>query len=98
MGISTTQLAFPLAGIFVVVNISSATAVWWDKRCAAKGRWRVRENSLLVWALVGGWPGGIWAMRKLRHKTSKLSFLARYAIVALLNMAAAAGIVYAALA
>lgn len=91
--ISPSQLAPLLAGTFVV-NIGSATAVWWDKRCAAKGRWRVRENSLLVWAAIGGWPGGMWAMHMSRHKTSKPSFLARYVIAALMNMAAAVVIVY----
>ena len=37
-------------------------------------------------------------MRKSSHKTSKPSFLARYAIAALINMTAAAVIVYAAIA
>ena len=97
LGISTGQLALLLAGVFVVVNIGSATVVWWDKRCAARGQWRVREHSLLVWALIGGWPGGVWAMREFRHKTSEPSFLARHAIAALINMAAAAVIVYVAI-
>ena len=36
----------------------------------------------------------MWAMHMSRHKTSKPSFLARYVIAALMNMAAAVVIVY----
>jgi len=36
-------------------------------------------------------------MREFKHKTSESSFLARYAIAALINMAAAAVIVYVAI-
>ena len=47
----------------------------WDKRRAQNADWRLPENMLHVWALLGGWPGGYLAQRKLRHKSAKLSFL-----------------------
>ena len=94
MEISARQIALLLVGIFAVVNVGSAFVIWRDKRLAAKGQWRIREETLLVWALVGGWPGGIWAMRRFRNKTSKGSFIAKYVLVVGMNVAATAAIVY----
>ena len=82
----------------VVINLGSVIAIWWDKRRATMGKWRIKEETLLVWALVGGWPGGIWAMRRFRHKTSKRSFIAKYVFVVVLNIAAVAAIGYLAIA
>lgn len=95
MEISTSYTVGFLAGLFVIVNVASVIAVWWDKRRAVREQWRIREETLLVWALVGGWPGGVWAMRRFRHKTSKFSFIAKYVFVVILNIAGVAAIVLA---
>ena len=97
MGLSDLQYGVIALGILTAVNVVSVIAIWWDKRRASKGHRRIREETLLVWALVGGWPGGIWAMRRFRHKTSKRSFIARYVLAVGLNMAAISGIGYAAI-
>ena len=95
MDITSRQIALFLTGILVTINVGSAFVVWRDKRRAVSGQWRIREGTLLVWALFGGWPGGIWAMRRFRHKTSKPSFIARYVLATTLNLAVAAAIAYA---
>ena len=41
---------------------------------------------MLLSAIVGGFPGGIWAMRRLRHKTVKSSFIWRYALASLAHL------------
>ncbi|WP_417618279.1 DUF1294 domain-containing protein [Oceanisphaera sp.] len=46
----------------------------WDKRAAMLGNWRIRERTLHLWALAGGWPGAWLAQRWLRHKSQKASF------------------------
>ena len=97
MEITTVQTALFLSALVGIINIGSATAIWWDKRRATKGEWRLKEATLLVWALVGGWPGGIWAMRRFRHKTSKASFIAKYVFVIVLNIGAIAAITFAAI-
>jgi len=93
--ISTQQIVLLVAATFVVINIGSVIAVWLDKRRAKNDQWRIKEETLLVWALVGGWPGGIWAMRKFRHKTSKGSFIAKYVFVVVLNLAGVSAITFA---
>ncbi|HIF72561.1 MAG TPA: DUF1294 domain-containing protein [Dehalococcoidia bacterium] len=94
MEISTGQFALLVVVLLGVINLGSIIAIWWDKRRAVKGKWRVKEETLLVWALVGGWPGGIWAMRRFRHKTSKRSFIAKYVFVVILNVAAVVAVGY----
>jgi uncharacterized membrane protein YsdA (DUF1294 family) len=98
MEISTVEFALFVVALLVVINLGSITAIWWDKRRAVKGKWRVKEKTLLVWALVGGWPGGIWAMRRFRHKTSKRSFIAKYVFAVIVNVAAVVGVGYLAIA
>jgi len=95
--VTTVQIALFLAAMVVIINIGSVIAIWWDKRRATKGEWRLKEATLLAWALVGGWPGGIWAMRRFRHKTSKRSFIAKYVLVILLNIGVVAAITFAAI-
>ena len=97
MEVTTVQIALFAGAMVVIINIGSAIAIWWDKRRATKGEWRLKEGTLLVWALFGGWPGGIWAMRRFRHKTSKGSFIAKYVFVIALNIGVIAAITFVAI-
>ncbi|NQW21011.1 MAG: DUF1294 domain-containing protein [Chloroflexi bacterium] len=94
MEISTQQITLFIVAILVAINLGSMIAIWLDKHRAKKGQWRIKEETLLVWALIGGWPGGIWAMRRFRHKTSKGSFIAKYVLAVVLNIGAVAVIVF----
>jgi len=75
-----------VAGYLIVVNIWSAALVWWDKRHARLGRYRIRERTLYLSAVLGGFFGGIWAMRGLRHKTVKSAFIWRYAVAVVAHL------------
>jgi uncharacterized membrane protein YsdA (DUF1294 family) len=57
-----------------------------DKWAAGRGARRISERSLLLTALVGGWPGAILAQQSLRHKTSKPSFRWAFAAASSLNL------------
>ena len=71
-----------VAAYLSLVNIWSAALVWWDKRHARLGRRRIRERTLYLSAFLGGFFGGVWAMRGFRHKTVRSAFIWRYAVAA----------------
>ena len=64
-----------IVGWIVLVNLLTYFVYWLDKRRAAKGTRRISERELLGWAAFGGTPAAFYAMRRLRHKTQKTSFL-----------------------
>lgn len=57
-----------------------------DKKRAEKGRPRISEKTLHLWALCGGWPGGLFGQRLFRHKTVKVSFQIVYWLTVLGNL------------
>ena len=57
-----------------VMSLATLCTYWWDKRQAKLDRWRTPEKTLHMLALLGGWPGAIFAQRYFRHKTRKVSF------------------------
>ncbi len=58
-----------------------------DKRAALEGTWRVRETTLLLAGMLGGWPGAVVAQQVLRHKNRKWEFQAAFWCLAVLNIA-----------
>ena len=64
-----------LLGWYAVASVVTFCVYWVDKRKAELRAWRVPEKTLHTLALVGGWPGALLAVKKLRHKSSKPSFL-----------------------
>lgn len=74
---------------FLMASRMSWLQYSFDKERAQAGMARLSEWTLLGADLVGGWPGGFMAHRKLRHKTRKWSYQARYwLIVALWQLVA----------
>lgn len=61
-------------GWILIVSLGTFFIYVADKRSAQRGRWRVPEATLHIWAVLGGWPGAWIAQRMVRHKTRKLSF------------------------
>ncbi len=68
--LATILLAW--VGAASLVDFALAVA---DKSQARRGGARVRERTLLAWALAGGSPGLVLAMLLARHKTRKAAFL-----------------------
>ncbi len=56
------------------VNLITFIMFGVDKRAAIKGKQRIRELTLLFFALIGGSVGAIFAMKIFRHKTRKPKF------------------------
>lgn len=74
-----TRVALPFDWRFAaltgaVVSVITYVLYGADKRRAEAGRRRTPELVLHLADLLGGWPGGLLAQRRFRHKTAKLSF------------------------
>ncbi|EGW2798273.1 DUF1294 domain-containing protein [Salmonella enterica subsp. enterica serovar Enteritidis] len=64
----------PVAMWFLLANVLTLAIYGIDKTAARKTWRRVPESTLLVFGVVGGWPGAIVGQQLFRHKTQKLPF------------------------
>lgn len=83
----------------VLVWFLFASVVTWliygaDKYAARKSWQRVPEKTLLLFGLVGGWPGGLIAQQLFRHKTQKQPFKTWFMLSVVVNVLAVAGLSY----
>jgi len=81
-------LPFAVLGLYAVASLLAFVMYVWDKISAEKGSRRTPENTLHLFALLGGWPGALLAQRKYRHKTRKVSFRRVFWMTVALNCAA----------
>ena len=58
-------------GYLLLLSLITFICYGVDKRKAKKGKWRVKEGTLLTLSFIGGAIGGFLAMKKFRHKTTK---------------------------
>jgi len=79
--------AIALAALYAVASVACFIAYALDKAAARQGRRRTPERTLLLLGLAGGWPGGLAAQQLLRHKSAKTSFLIKFWLTVLLNLA-----------
>lgn len=81
---------------------SAITAIlyWRDKRLSQiplnspSRKRRISEQTLLTACLLGGWPGGLWASRRFRHKTHKRSYRIQFWITVLMHVTFVAGVIW----
>ena len=76
--------------VIVIYSINSLLTFilyWSDKRAAENGTQRTPESTLQLLSLVGGWPGGLFAQRIFRHKSTKKSFQFVYWLTVFFNIA-----------
>lgn len=74
-------------GLYSALSMATFIVYALDKRAAARGEWRVAENTLHLLSLGGGWPGALLAQQTLRHKSTKASFRRVYWATVVLNVA-----------
>ena len=56
----------------IIINLIAFLAMYIDKRRAKYGKWRIKEHTLFILALLGGSIGAIAGMYTFRHKTKKM--------------------------
>jgi uncharacterized membrane protein YsdA (DUF1294 family) len=84
-----------ILGLAIILT-SFVTAILYaiDKRRARDHEPRIAEQTLLLWSLVGGWPGGWFAGKYMHHKTRKRSYRMKFVLCALLNVAFLVAVVW----
>lgn len=87
----------PLAVWYLLASTITLCVYLNDKLAAKRKGQRVRERSLHLLALLGGWPGALLAQHAVRHKVSKASFMAGFWFVTILNIACAAALSWTAM-
>lgn len=87
--VSAQALAAWALWVLAAINAATFLSYAMDKRAARQGRRRIRERTLHLWSLAGGWPAAWWAQRVLRHKSAKASFRRGYWLTVLMHGALA---------
>ena len=69
------------------MNLLAFGAMGADKRRARLGRWRIRERTLFLLALLGGGAGAVLGMRVFHHKTRHWYFRVGMPVILALQLA-----------
>ena len=63
-----------LGWYLLLINFAAFFLYWEDKRRSKKDKWRIKESTLLLVALLGGSFGALVSMHVFRHKTQHFKF------------------------
>lgn len=74
---------------FAAISLLAVILTLRDKRAARKNKWRVKENTLLMVAALGGSIAMLLTMRTVRHKTQHKKFMIGIPVIIILQIAAA---------
>lgn len=76
-----------LLAYLAVISILAILITRYDKASAQRGRRRVREQTLLIIALLGGSAAMFLTMQSIRHKTKQAKFMAGLPLIIALQIA-----------
>lgn len=88
------HLPWLVPAVCLILSLATFVVYARDKSAAENQRWRTKESTLHLLALLGGWPGAALAQKMLRHKSKKTAFLAVFWLTVFLNMAALGGLLW----
>ena len=74
----------------IAINIASFAVFGIDKRRAELGKWRIKERTMILMAVIGGSVGAIGGMHTFHHKTRKWYFRIGIPAILIIELAAAA--------
>lgn len=70
----------------ILLNIMGFVIMYIDKEKAKKNKWRIRERTLLLVAILGGSIGSYIGMKKFKHKTKHAKFKYGIPIIILIQL------------
>ena len=70
----------------IIINLAAFLAMFIDKKKAENNKWRIKESTLLVLALLGGSIGEFIGMYVFRHKTKKPKFVIGIPVIIILQI------------
>jgi len=79
------KLPAAVLGLYFLASTIAFFTYRYDKAMARSHQWRISENTLHVWSLIGGWPGAALAQKMVHHKSRKESFQLIYWFTIVLN-------------
>jgi uncharacterized membrane protein YsdA (DUF1294 family) len=83
----TSNVVLFIGCMYALVSVVTLAVYGWDKRQASRDKWRVKERTLHLLELLGGWPGALVARTLFHHKRRKLGFSFVTALIVLLHLA-----------
>lgn len=78
----------------IIINLIGFFVMWLDKRKAQHAKWRIKENTLLLVAALGGGIGTIAGMYTFRHKTQKAKFVFGFPAIIVIQILIAIMIIF----
>ncbi len=82
------KLPLAIFGVYLAASVLAFVTYAIDKSAAVNNQWRIAENTLHLFGLLGGWPGALAAQRMFRHKSSKPSFQGMFWVTVVLHCCA----------
>ena len=87
IGVFSTEGPLVLLPYYAVASTVTFLAFYIDKSAAKRGASRTSEQTLHLFSLFGGWPGGLIARHRFRHKTRKQPFRTVFWVTVVGNVA-----------
>ncbi|MFP2401618.1 DUF1294 domain-containing protein [Enterobacter ludwigii] len=80
--------SYPFILWLLLINVLTLATYGADKMAARRAMRRVPEATLLVFGLIGRWPGAIIGQQLFRHKTQKQPFKTYFIVSVIVSISA----------
>ncbi len=70
----------------LIINIVAIIITGYDKLCAKRHSWRVKERTLMLISAIGGSVGMYVTMQLIRHKTRHIKFMLGIPLIIVLQI------------
>ena len=82
-------IIYVLIAYLFITNLVAFMLMGIDKSKAKAGKWRIKERTLFISALIGGSIGANAGMQVFRHKTKHIQFVIGMPVILILHIVVA---------